>query len=100
YMKAAGKIVEKMHEAILDIADVGVPKHKIAAEIYRAALKGTAEFGGDYSAVPPLMASGADASAPHLTWDATPLKAGEGTFFEIGGCYKRYHCPTSRTLFL
>ena len=44
--------------------------------------------------------SGADASAPHLTWDDKPLKAGEGTFFEIAGCYHRYHCPLSRTVFL
>jgi Xaa-Pro aminopeptidase len=23
-----------------------------------------------------------------------------GTFFEIAGCYHRYHCPLSRTVFL
>jgi ectoine hydrolase len=48
----------------------------------------------------PLVASGADASAPHLTWDDKPLRAGEGTFFEVAGCYHRYHCPLSRTAFL
>jgi ectoine hydrolase len=41
-----------------------------------------------------------DASAPHLTWDERPMLAGEGTFFEIAGCYNRYHCPLSRTVFL
>ncbi|TXH85338.1 MAG: M24 family metallopeptidase, partial [Rhizobium sp.] len=40
------------------------------------------------------------ASAPHLTWDDKPMKSGEGTFFEIAGCYRRYHCPLSRTVFL
>lgn len=29
-----------------------------------------------------------------------PMKSGEGTFFEIAGCFKRYHCPLSRTVFL
>ena len=48
----------------------------------------------------PLLPSGADASAPHLTWDDKPMRAGEGTFFEIAGCYHRYHCPLSRTVFL
>ena len=48
----------------------------------------------------PLLPSGADASAPHLTWDDKPMQAGEGTFFEIAGCYHRYHCPLSRTVFL
>jgi ectoine hydrolase len=28
------------------------------------------------------------------------MKAGEGTFFEIAGCYRRYHVPLSRTIFL
>ena len=42
----------------------------------------------------------ADASAPHLTWDDSPFEKGAGTFFEIAGCYKRYHCPLSRTIYL
>ncbi len=100
YMRKAGKIVEHMHRRILEVADVGVPKNQVAAAIYHAGHWGTEDFGGDYTAVVPLMASGAAAAAPHLTWDEQPLKAGEGTFFEIAGCYRRYHCPTSRTLFL
>ena len=28
------------------------------------------------------------------------MKAGEGTFFEIAGCHRRYHVPLSRTIFL
>lgn len=48
----------------------------------------------------PLLPSGPDAAAPHLTWDDLPMKPDEGTFFEIAGCYQRYHCPLSRTIFL
>ena len=47
-----------------------------------------------------MLPSGMDATAPHLTWDDQPFKSGESTFFEIGGCYRRYNCPQSRTLFL
>ena len=36
----------------------------------------------------------------HLTWDDSPFEKGAGTFFEIAGCYKRYHCPLSRTIYL
>src|SRR5690606_41040309 len=72
----------------------------ILAEIYDAGIRGDAEFGGDYPAIVPLLPSGRDASAPHLTWDDKPMKAGEGTFFEIAGCYHRYHVPLSRTVFL
>ena len=41
-----------------------------------------------------------DATAAHLTWDNSKLKAGDITFFEIAGCHKRYHCPLSRTISL
>ncbi|PTW59781.1 ectoine hydrolase [Breoghania corrubedonensis] len=104
YMRKAGRIVEKIHERILEKAEPGMRKCDLAAEIYDAGLRGVdgpdGSFGGDYPAIVPLMPSGADASAPHLTWDDKPMKAGEGTFFEVAGCYNRYHCPLSRTIFL
>jgi ectoine hydrolase len=28
------------------------------------------------------------------------MRPGEGTYFEIAGCYRRYHAPLSRTLYL
>ncbi len=100
YMRIAGRIVENMHARIADKAEVGMRKCDLVAEIYDAGIRGTKDHGGDYPAIVPLLPSGADASAPHLTWDDKPLKSGEGTFFEIAGCHKRYHCPLSRTLFL
>lgn len=104
YMKKAARIVEAMHERIFDKVGVGMRKCDLVAEIYDAGIRGVdgpdGRFGGDYPAIVPLLPSGADASAPHLTWDDRPMKAGEGTFFEIAGCYHRYHCPLSRTVFL
>lgn len=100
YMRRAAHIVEAMHARILAKAEPGMRKCDLVAEIYDAAIRGVDGFGGDYPAIVPLLPSGADASAPHLTWNDQPLRAGEGTFFEIAGCYRRYHCPLSRTLFL
>jgi ectoine hydrolase len=100
YMRRAARIVEAMHARALEIAEVGVRKCDIVAELYSVGTRGVGGFGGDYPAIVPLIASGLDATAPHLTWDDAPLRAGEGTFFEIAGCYHRYHCPLSRTLFL
>lgn len=101
-MRRAARIVEKMHERIFDKVEPGLRKSDLVAEIYDAALRYDADlgFGGDYPAIVPLLPSGGDAAAPHLTWDDQPMKAGEGTFFEIAGCYQRYHCPLSRTVFL
>jgi ectoine hydrolase len=104
YMRKAARIVEAMHARIVDKMEVGMRKCDLVAEIYDAGTRGVdgpdGRFGGDYPAIVPLLPSGLDASAPHLTWDDKPMKSGEGTFFEIAGCYNRYHCPLSRTVFL
>ncbi len=100
YMRIAGRIVEKMHARIREKTEAGMRKCDLVADIYDAGIRGVDDHGGDYPAIVPLLPSGADASAPHLTWDDKPMKPGEGTFFEIAGCYKRYHCPLSRTVFL
>ncbi|HWK69032.1 MAG TPA: ectoine hydrolase DoeA [Rhizobiaceae bacterium] len=100
YMRKAARIVEAMHARIVDKVEVGMRKCDLVAEIYDAGTRGVDGIGGDYPAIVPLLPSGADASAPHLTWDDKPMRANEGTFFEIAGCYNRYHCPLSRTVFL
>jgi ectoine hydrolase len=102
YMRTAARFVERMHKRIWEVCEPGVRKCDLVAEIYDASLRYDPELGagGDYPAIVPLLPSGADASAPHLTWDDSPMKAGEGTFFEIAGAYNRYHCPLSRTIFL
>lgn len=100
YMRRAAGIVERMHEVIREKAVPGLPKNKLIADIYHAAIEGTEEAWGDYPAIVPMAPSGANATAPHLTWDGAPLREGETTFFEIAGVYRRYHCPQSRTIFL
>jgi ectoine hydrolase len=102
YMRKAARLVERMHQTIFDKCEPGYRKCDLVADIYEAGLRydDGLGFGGDYPAIVPLLPSGADASAPHLTWDDQPMKSGEGTFFEIAGVYKRYHCPLSRTVFL
>src|SRR5690606_22476351 len=94
------RIVEAMHGRIFDLIEPGMRKNDLVAEIYHTAITGVGDDGGDYPAIVPMLPSGMDATAPHLTWDERPLQAGEGTFFEIAGCYRRYHCPLSRTVYL
>ncbi|WP_311029920.1 ectoine hydrolase DoeA [Mesorhizobium koreense] len=100
YMGRAARIVEAMHQRIREVAEPGLRKCDIVAEILNTGVRGVDDFGGDYAAIVPLTPSGKDASAAHLTWDDRPMKSGEGTYFEIAGCYHRYHAPLSRTLFL
>ncbi len=100
YMRRAARIVEGMHARILEAVEPGLRKNDLVAEIYHAAITGADGHGGDYAAIVPIVPSGADASAPHLTWDDKPMRSGEATFFEIAGVYRRYHCPLCRTVFL
>ncbi len=100
YMQRAARIVEKMHAHILEIAEPGMRKNDLVAEIYATGIRGADGFWGDYPAIVPMAPSGLDATAPHLTWDDRPMAAGEATFFEIAGAHCRYQCPQSRTLFL
>jgi ectoine hydrolase len=100
FMRRAGRIVERMYEAVFDMIEPGLPKNRLVAEAYRTAIEGADGHWGDYPAIVPMMGSGLDATAPHLTWDDQPFRDNEITFFELAGCYRRYHCPLSRTVFL
>lgn len=100
YMRKAGRIVESMHKHIIDIIEPGMTKKDLAAELYYQGIKGVDDEGGDYPSIVPLISTGREASAPHLTWDGTKIKENDVTFFEIAGCYKRYHCPLARSIFL
>jgi ectoine hydrolase len=100
YMRRAARIVERMHAVIRERAEPGMRKNDLIADIYHASVAGAEGYWGDYPAIVPMAPSGMNATAPHLTWDDSPLRPGESTFFEIAGAHKRYQCPQSRTLFL
>ncbi|WP_346914912.1 M24 family metallopeptidase [uncultured Roseibium sp.] len=100
YIRKAARISEKIIDGILARVEPGVRKVDVVAEIYADAVRGLDDAWGDYPAIVPLLPSGADAAAPHLTWDGRLLEKGEATFFEISGCHRRYHAPLCRTVFL
>ncbi|SFT85591.1 ectoine hydrolase DoeA [Paraburkholderia aspalathi] len=100
YMRVAGRILEKMYDRLLDVIEPGMKKNDLVAEIYATAIRGLDGYGGDYPSIVPIVPTGVEAATPHLTWDDSELKTGFGTFFEIAGVYRRYHCPLSRTVFL
>ena len=100
FIRRAARIVDAMHARVVELIEPGLPKNVLVAEIQKQAIVGADGYWGDYGAFVPMLPSGVDATAPHLTWDDRPFQKGEGTFFELGGCYRRYHCPLSRTVYL
>lgn len=100
FIRKAARISEKIIHTAIDRADVGVRKNDLVADIMHAGIAGVEDDWGDYPAIVPLTPSGLDATAAHLTWNGSPMKRGEATFFELSGCYRRYHAPLCRTVFL
>ncbi|MEM5584763.1 M24 family metallopeptidase [Roseibium sp. AS2] len=100
FMRKAARISEKIMDGVFERVEPGMRKADLVAEIYADAIRGLDDAWGDYPAIVPLLPSGADASAPHLTWDGRFMQEGEATFFELSGCFRRYHAPLCRTVFL
>ena len=99
-LREAAVIVERAMATAVDNIEPGCRQNDAVAEIYRTQIRGTAEFGGDYTAIAPILPTGIGTSAPHLTWSDRRFRRGEATIIEIAGCRRRYHCPLARTVFL
>lgn len=100
FMRRAARIAEKVVTTALDQARPGKRKNELVGDILKAGAYGVDGAWGDYPAIVPMTPSGLDATAAHLTWNGDPMKSGEATFFELAGCYRRYHAPLCRTVFL
>jgi ectoine hydrolase len=100
YMRRAGKVIEGVYERVMAVAEPGMGKNQLVAEIMHAGAMGKDGHYGDYTSFVPLIGAGDEAAACHMTWDDQKLNNDEGMFLELAGAYARYHCPCSRTLFL
>ena len=99
-MQRAARILEKAMTTGIDRVQEGTRQCDAVADIMHAQVSGTPEYGGDYTAIVPMLPSGEGTSTPHLTWSDQPFKRGEATILELAGCHQRYHCPQARTAFL
>ena len=100
FMRRAARIAETVIDGVMERVEPGMAKNELVAEIYRDQIRGADGHWGDYTAIAPLTPSGADAAAAHLTWNGKPFAADECTFFELAGCYRRYHVPFCRSVYL
>ena len=100
FIRKAARISEKVVQTAIDRAAPGIRKNDLVADLMHAGISGVGDDWGDYPAIVPLTPSGLDATAAHLTWNGAPMRSGEATFFELSGCYRRYHAPLCRTVFL
>ncbi len=99
-LRIAGSIAERAMRVALEAIAVGRRQCDVVAEILAAQASGTAEHGGDYPAIIPLLPTGDGAGTPHLTWTDLPFVDGEATTIELAGVFGRYHAPLARTVML
>ena len=100
FMKAAAQITELGMKKAFEAINPGVRQCDAVSEIYTTLIKGTPEFGGDYSSIVPMIPTGKGTSASHLTWTEDKFVEGEATIIELSGVNKKYHCPMARTVLL
>ncbi|TCK99378.1 ectoine hydrolase [Shimia isoporae] len=99
-MRKAGRLTAHMHATLREGFREGRPKNELVAEVQSAGIAGVDGIAGDYAAIAPIAPSGKEASAAHITWNDRPLGRNEATYFEVSGCFHRYHAPASRTLYM
>ena len=100
FMRKAATISDSVMQGVMKYADIGMAKNQLVALAYRDAMQGVDDAWGDYPAMPPMLPSGSEPAARLLTWSGSPLVAGEDMTFSFSGCYRRYHAPLCRTIFL
>jgi len=95
-MRRAAAATEAGMRAGFETLAPGVTENDLAAEICSAMF----HSGGEYPAVLPYVTSGPRTMIGHATWEGRKVEAGEHVFFEVGGCYRRYHTAMMRTAML
>ncbi len=97
-MRQASRLVEgAMQTAYANIAP-GVRQCDLMAQILSAQVGGNAEFGGDQTALSPLILAGEAASTAHPMWTDEPFGENQTVALELGGTRKRYNAGLARTL--
>jgi Xaa-Pro aminopeptidase len=99
-MRQAATLVDGAMRTAMERIAPGVRQCDAVAEIYRAQISGTPAFGGDYTAICPLLPTGEGTGTPHLTWSDAPFRTGDPTIIELAASRKGYHCPLARTIHL
>jgi Xaa-Pro aminopeptidase len=99
-MRGAAQVCMSAMHAAVEAIEIGVRQCDAAAAISKAQISGTAEIGGDYPAIVPMLPTGEEADTPHLTWSQQPFEKGQAVVVELAGAHHRYHAPLARTIVL
>lgn len=96
-MRQAGEIASLTMRTAFDRLAPGQRQCDLMAEAVAAQIRGTPEFGGDMTALYPLVLAGEGGTTAHPMWTDAPFERDQTIAFELGGCRKRYNAGLART---
>ena len=97
-MRQASRLVEGAMTVAYDHIKPGVRQCDLMSKILAAQVGGNAEFGGDLTALSPLILAGEAASTAHPMWTDEKFADGQTVALELGGTRKRYNAGLARTV--
>lgn len=95
-MRRASAVSDAAMAAGIAAAKPGAAEGVVAAEVHHAMFS----HGGQQPGFVPLIRPLSLLDQEHVTWGDRTLEAGTGVFVELSGCYRRYHAPQSRTVYI
>ncbi|SLN58142.1 putative peptidase [Roseovarius albus] len=99
-LQQASVIAAKAMQTAYEGVRPDVRQCDLMADIVAAQIRGMPEFGGDQTALHPLVLAGEAASTAHPMWTDAPFEKDQTIAFELGGCRKRYNAGLARTVHL
>ncbi len=95
-MRRAAGISDAAAAAAIDAIADGAGELEISAECQRAMTLA----GGSYPGFGPFIRPGTRLGEEHTSWGTGTLRKGGTVFLELSGCYRRYHAPLGRLIFI
>lgn len=97
-MREASRLVEGAMTVAYENIAPGVRQCDLMAKIIAAQVGGNEQFGGDLTALSPLILAGKAASTAHPMWTDEKFADGQTVALELGGTRKRYNAGLARTV--
>ena len=97
-MRQAARLVEGAMTVAYENIAPGVRQCDLAAKATAAQISGNEQFGGDSTALSPLILAGKAATTAHPMWTDEPFENNQTVALQLGGTRKRYNAGLARTI--
>ena len=97
-LRQASRLVEGAMKVAYENIAPGVRQCDLMSKILAAQVGGNDQFGGDLTALSPLILAGKAATTAHPMWTDEKFVNGQTVALELGGTRKRYNAGLARTV--